>query len=368
MTNLMRIMSQSLLWDMLDQGYVREQHHPDVPLTILNYTNKTQFDGMWNDVTKKTRGLIVDSVTNEIVARPFEKFFNWDQVPELHSTLLEQPVEAYVKWDGSLGVGYTLNTGEFRIATRGSFTSPQALHATEVVQSRYPEFEPILGLTYLFEIVFPSNRIVVDYKGLDDLVLLAVIDTETGKTLPFGTYDWPGPVNQPVGFKTMVDVLDNMRHGQEQNQEGFVVRFPWSDTRVKFKYDEYTRLHRILTNVSTLSVWDALANGQGIDSWIDRVPDEFYTWVHKQVHRLEADYKREYDSITDDYEWILRRLRRPETDAKKRRKEFALLAQETPYPGILFRLYDGHDVAESVWKRVRPQFEKPFYTASEDAA
>jgi RNA ligase len=368
MTNLMSIMSQSLLKDMLDKGYVRRQNHPDAPLAILNYTNKAQYEGMWNDVTKKTRGLIVDSVTNEVVSRPFEKFFNWDQVPELHSTLLTQPVEGYVKWDGSLGVGYTLNTGEFRIATRGSFTSPQALHATEVVQSRYPEFEPILGLTYLFEIVFPSNRIVVDYQGLDELVLLAVIDTATGKTLPFGTYDWPGPVNEPVGFKTMPDVLDYMRHVQETNLEGFVVRFPWSDTRVKFKYSEYIRLHRILTNVSTLSVWDALANGQGIDSWIDRVPDEFYTWVHQQVHRLEGDFAREKAQIMDDYAWIIKRLRRPETDAQKRRKEFALLAQETPYPGLLFRIYGGKDITADVWKRVRPTYEKPFQTLSEDAA
>jgi RNA ligase len=368
MTNLLSIISPSLLQDMLDQGYVRKQNHPDAPLSILNYTNKAQYEGMWNDVTVKTRGLIVNSVTNEIVARPFAKFFNWDQVPHLHSTLLAQPVESYVKWDGSLGVGYTLHTGEFRIATRGSFTSEQAVHATTYVQKRFPDFEPILGLTYLFEIIYPANRIVVDYKDMDDLVLLAVIDNETGKTLPFGDYDWPGLLNQPVGFQNMADVLASMRDHQEKNQEGFVVRFPESDTRVKFKYDEYVRLHRILTNVSTLSVWDALANGQGIDSWIDRVPDEFYTWVHQQVFRLEGDFARERAAIQDDYAWIQKHLRRPETDAGKRRKEFALLAQQTPYPGLLFRLYDGKSIDGDVWKRVRPTFEKPYWSSSEDTA
>jgi RNA ligase len=127
-------------------------------------------------------------------------------------------------------------------------------------------------------------------------------------------------------------------------------------------------MSKILTNVSTLSVWDALANGQGIDPWIDRVPDEFYTWVHQQVHRLETDFSREYHEILADYDWIVARLRRPETDGKKRRKEFALQAQTTPYPGLLFRLYDGHDISADVWKRVRPQFEKPYWTPSEDAA
>ncbi|MFE2099545.1 RNA ligase [Streptomyces sp. NPDC059468] len=367
MTNLLSIMSPSLLQDMLDQGYVRKQNHPTEPLTIYNYTNKTQYEGLWNEVTEQTRGLIVHSVTGEVVARPFRKFYNWDQIPHLHSSLLQQPVEGYIKWDGSLGILYGLNTGEHAIASRGSFTSPQAQHATEVLYERYPTFEPILGLTYLFEIVYPENRIVVDYKDMDDLVLLAVLDTETGKTMPAGAYDWPGPVNEPLGFHNMLDVIAAMRK-QDPNEEGFVVRWPWSDTRAKFKFDEYVRLHRILTNVSTLSVWDALANGQGIEEWIDRVPDEFYSWVHKVVHRLESDYSRTYADIADDYDWIMRRLRRPETDVKKRRKEFALLAQETPYPGLLFRLYDGKDISADVWKRIRPEFEKPFYSVSEDAA
>jgi RNA ligase len=366
MVYLDEIMKRDDLRDMLDGGFVRMQNHPTDHLKILNYTNRTQFENKWNDVTEQTRGLVVNTDTDEVVARPFRKFFNWSQIPfKDQADLMHKPVQTFVKWDGSLGVGYTLNTGEFRIATRGSFTSPQALHATEYVQRFYPFFEPILGLTYLFEIIYPENRVVVDYKGLDEVILLAVIENETGKTLPFGAYDWPGPINQPVGFKSLAEVV---AAPQEKNSEGFVVRFPHNDLRVKFKFDEYVRLHRIMTNVSTLSVWDALAHGQGIEALIDHVPDEFYTWVHKQVHRLENDYSRIEERAKDDFEWILRRLRRPEEDVKKRRKEFALLANETDYPDVLFRLYDGNDYAETIWKRIRPEFEKPYYRSSEDVA
>lgn len=366
MTNLMSIMSQSMLKDMLDKGYVRKQNHPDAPLSILNYTNKAQFDNEWNDVTEQTRGLIVDSVSNEVVSRPFRKFFNWSQIPtEEQARLMNAPVDAYPKWDGSLGVLYGLHTGEFRIATRGSFTSPQAVHATEILQTRYPTFEPILGLTYLFEIVYPENRIVVDYKGMDDLVLIAVIDTATGKTLPKDPYDWPGPWNAPVGYySSLAEVLTAP---QSPNQEGFVVHFPESDLRVKWKFDEYVRLHRIMTNVSTLSVWDALANGQGIASFIEHVPDEFYTWVHRQVHLLETAFEAARAEAQDEFEWIKKRVRRPEWD-RDARKEFALLAQTSPYKDVLFGLYDGKDVSSRLWKRVRPEFEKPYYGQSEDVA
>jgi RNA ligase len=366
MTNLMSIMSQSMLKDMLDKGYVRKQNHPDAPLSILNYTNKAQFDNEWNDVTEQTRGLIVDSITNEVVSRPFRKFFNWSQIPaEEQARLMNAPVDTYEKWDGSLGVLYGLHTGEFRIATRGSFTSPQALHATEILQTRYPTFEPILGLTYLFEIVYPQNRIVVDYKSMDDLVLIAVLDTATGKTLPKDPYNWPGPWNAPIGYySSLAEVL---AAPQETNQEGFVVHFPESDLRVKWKFDEYVRLHRILTNVSTLSVWDALANGQGIESFIDHVPDEFYTWVHKQVHLLEATYFDADNAARDEFNWIMKRVKVPEWD-RDHRKQFALLAQTSPYKDVLFGLYDGKDVSARLWKRVRPEFEKPYYGRTEDVA
>ncbi|RZU36034.1 RNA ligase [Streptomyces sp. BK022] len=369
MAHLYDLFKPKDLLDNLGKGYVRTQTSPDGSRVIFNYTNQTQYEGAWNEVTKQTRGLIIDSKTEKIVSRPFQKFFNYEQLNHAdQADLMHHEVETFKKWDGSLGVGYTLNTGEFRIATRGSFTSPQAEHANRILTERYPTFEPILGLTYLFEIVYPANRVVVDYKDLDDLVLLAVINTATGLTLAHGDYDWPGPVNQPVHYKSLGEVLAKVENWPDKNAEGFVVRFPHNDLRVKFKYDEYKRLHRILTNVSTLSVWEALAAGQGIGEFIDHVPDEFYSWVHQQVHRLEADFDREHAAVLDDYEYIVRRLRRPETDGKKRRKEFALQAQTTPYPGLLFRLYDGHDITADVWKRVRPEFEKPFWTPSEDAA
>jgi RNA ligase len=366
MVHLYDVVNEKALLDNIKDGYVRHQTHPDGSRVIFNYTNKAQYDNEWNDVTRRTRGLIVDSRTEQVVSRPFEKFFNWGQIPpDEQARLMNEPVDTYTKWDGSLGVLYGLHTGEHRVATRGSFTSPQALHATEILQTRYPTFEPILGCTYLFEIVYPENRIVVDYKGMDDLVLIAVLDTATGKTLPKDPYDWPGPWNAPIGYySSLAEVL---AAPQAVNSEGFVVHFPESDLRVKWKFSEYVRLHRILTNVSTLSVWDALANEQGIESWIDHVPDEFYTWVHQQVHRLEGDYKRALDEAVDTFEWIKKRVRRPEWD-KNARKEFALLAQTSEYRDVLFGLYDGKDISKRLWQRVRPAYDRPFSTASEDAA
>jgi putative RNA ligase len=48
-------------------------------------------------------------------------------------------------------------------------------------------------MTVLVEIVYPANRIVLDYGGLDDLILLGAVDIATGRT--FG----PGPCRDGPG-------------------------------------------------------------------------------------------------------------------------------------------------------------------------
>ena len=63
----------------IDDGYVTDRPDASGQLGILNYTPKAQYDNHWTDVTKACRGLIYNRETLTVVARPFEKFFNWDQ-------------------------------------------------------------------------------------------------------------------------------------------------------------------------------------------------------------------------------------------------------------------------------------------------
>ena len=66
----------------INTGLVMERFHDTLPLSIYCYGRKAVFDSVWDDVTTKTRGLIVGP-EGEIVARPFEKFFSVDQMPPL---------------------------------------------------------------------------------------------------------------------------------------------------------------------------------------------------------------------------------------------------------------------------------------------
>ena len=127
------MLDKFLLQQCINDKLVSIQKHPEVDLFIYNYTPKVQYEKLWNEITLQTRGLILDSEMN-IIARPFGKFFNLeerqlDEIPK-------ESFEVYEKMDGSLGILYWLNNLPY-IATRGSFTSEQSVHATEILHSKY---------------------------------------------------------------------------------------------------------------------------------------------------------------------------------------------------------------------------------------
>lgn len=181
-------MDKELLQQMIIEKFVMVQKHPDADLFIYNYTNKAQYEKVWNEVTLQSRGLILDGNLN-FVARPFKKFFNLEEYPA--QQIPDQPFDVYEKLDGSLGILYWINNVPY-IATRGSFISDQALHATKILHNNYSYIFNKLDrdITYLFEIIYPGNRIVVDYGLKDDLILLAAIDTLTGDDLPLPDLDF----------------------------------------------------------------------------------------------------------------------------------------------------------------------------------
>jgi hypothetical protein len=150
------------LQQMVDEGYISVRQHPTAPLYIYNYTAKAQYEGVWNHATLTCRGIITDSA-GTILGRPFAKFFNLEQLEQLPN----EPFEVYEKLDGSLGILYWLGDEPY-IATRGSFESPQAQVATQLLRT-YDLSALDRRLTYLFEIIYPENRIVVNYGARREL-------------------------------------------------------------------------------------------------------------------------------------------------------------------------------------------------------
>lgn len=326
------------------QGNIRAQPHPAYPLRILNYTPQVQYGRLWDDTTLMCRGLIITDDW-EVVARPFRKFFNWGEWDETkQADYADRPKSVTEKLDGSLGILYHWD-GAWHVATRGSFDSDQARVAQQILTGYDLAEIPTAGVTPLVEIIYPSNRIVVDYGGVRELVLLAALSTASGERL--ASPWWYGPRAQPVreDIATLLSV-------DESNREGFVVAF--SDGEMaKIKIDEYVRLHRILTGTNAVRVWEACQDEALYAALMDRVPDEFYDWVRDTA----AELRFRYDQIEKTAVGLFAELR-PLADES--RKAFALEATKTDVADLLFAMLDDKAYADRIWRRIKPEATKPF--------
>jgi RNA ligase len=363
---LNELIPDELLDEMIAKGYIKVTDHPTLGFQIFNYTEQAQFQRMWNPATMNCRGLIVDSDQN-IIARPWRKFFNDQEYPYTQARLQQGPVEVTDKMDGSLGIMY--DRGDrfgHCIATRGSFTSDQARHANLILLEKYSDYRPPAGWTLLFEIVYPENRIVVDYGDTDDLVLLGAVQTDTGMTVgPQALPNWPGPRAWVFPFK---DYGEALMAPPRPGKEGYVLRWPHTDFQIKLKQEDYVRLHRIVTGLNERAVWERLSDPEAkpdgtYQDLYDGIPDELHAWVHSVAQPLKAQFVDMRARAKEAFIGIgaILRYRGWSGVSKHNRKEFAVLVKETvAEPWLrtcLFLLADGKSLDGFIWKQLRPAGE-----------
>jgi RNA ligase len=373
------LFSLSDLKKAIEEKHVRAQSHPTLPYTIWNYTEQAMWNKAWTDVTTQCRGLITDILTGEVIARPFPKFFNYGEYDDSdHSALhpaslpthkmldLTAEVQTTDKLDGSLGILYPTPQGH-SIATRGSFTSEQAVRASFLWHKRrYNEFPVPEGWTMLFEIIYPGNRIVVDYRDADDLYLLGAVNIETGESIgpdDFRFIPWQGPKTTVLEDRTLLEALHRT---PRPNAEGIVVRYmdgPNRDLRVKIKQDDYVALHRIITGMNERAVWERLGDGDMIEDVQRGVPEEFWPWIAEVGDRLQTHGSEIMTAAFADFESIKARLPQGWD-----RKAFAEEAVKSEYKAYMFMLLDGRDIRQAIWKSIKPSGAVSMKTISEDVA
>lgn len=354
MTHLYDIVDQHELDLALSEGLVSCRPHEG--LEIYNYTPKATYTtGAWRiEAVRRCRGLIVEIETGFVRARPWSKFFHHDQ-PEAGILDLDAPVEVTDKIDGSLGIIYQRLDGHAAVATRGSMTSDQALHATSWLQSRdwcrdWSSWANIEEFTYLVEIIYPENRIVCDYGDRDELVLLGGVHIDSGQYFSPRDLAWPARYTRVFHYRTLRDALEAPPRA---GAEGLCVLFTEQDRIVKIKQDDYVKLHKIVTGLSRKSVWShILEHGlASLPELLAPLPDELHEWardvffeIHDKYHALES---RVYDVFDD----VLQSVGDPFT-----RKDFALEAvKHDDIKGLLFMRLDDKSVFEPIMRMIEPR-------------
>lgn len=327
-------MDLELLHNYLDRGLLIKQVHSTLPIAIWNYSETVQWENAWDEITLMCRGLVTDFEGN-IVARPFPKFFN---IGESKHTPTEN-FEVFEKMDGSLGIAF-FYAGNWIFCSRGSFTSDQAIKGNQMFQLHNLNYLD-KDLTYCFEIIYPENRIVCDYGDEEDLVMLSAFSTKSGNEIAIEDNDFTKVKKYDCSD------IHTLKELNTKNAEGFVVRFSNGD-RCKIKFEDYLYLHRIMTNVTTTSIWECLKNGEDIMELLKDVPDEFYNKVREFKESLEEQFKSNFDVMNDQFYSIIDK------------KLFAERIKDYPNKHLLFsRLHSFSErYVDALWDNIKPEFKK----------
>ncbi|MET9359347.1 RNA ligase [Streptomyces sp. NPDC006632] len=395
MTDLDLLVPPAGLAAAIDAGHVVRKAHPQLPLSIYSYSRTCQYEQAWNEVTTRCRGLVADDTSGAVVAHCLPKFFNVSEHAlgrPYAPPLPDEPFEVYDKVDGSLGIVFHY-AGRWRAASRGSFTSEQATWATAWLDARDTSaLRP--GVTYLAEILYPENRIVVDYGGRRDLVLLAAYDA-SGEELALSraaghwarvgsvARTWPAMPLAELLEHTGADAHADGRAARGTDAEGYVIRYA-SGLRAKVKISEYVRLHKVLTGVTERDVWRFLGirrfagedpkrvaqaigcgpgeiaeltadGGDPLDVMLRQVPDEFDAWVQDVAARLDgraAELARLAERRFDEIAHLA-----------QDRGAFARAARLIPERTVraaVFHLLDGRGIDLMIWRAVKPAAANPF--------
>lgn len=280
--------------------------HATLPLKIYNYTKNTRDKTYWTPETLMARGLVLETGTSTIVARPMKAFFNHDA--GLHTPpTKDMSFTALEKVDGSLGLWFCYRE-KWMMATRGSFENAQITEGTRMAMELGLDKKCDPSKTYCFEIVYPANKILVNYGGRRKLVLLAVIDTASG-------FDEPNSALAGIAVSLGVraarsfrvndgDTVESLQKLDLQNEEGVVVLFNENGERVKVKFPGYMALVNAANTqpevpISQKVLEQLLKNPTSkAETILDSLPDEYYD----ELRATMEDFSQRFEDARKDFD------------------------------------------------------------------
>lgn len=353
----------------ISEGKIQKNPHPTLPISIYHYTRETQYNGDWDEITLSMRGTVIDN-QGYVIASAFEKFFNYEDVRDKIPSRSDY-VYVQEKIDGSLGILFHYE-GEWHLATKGYFDSDVAKKGIEILEKNYKFFRQTFmsHVTYIVEIIYPGNKIVVDYNGEEKIVFLSTSEggIENHWTTSLSIFKGSGIKKKDIikteqHFSFGVDFFNSLKKRNEYNKEGFVVTFqPFF--RMKIKFEDYVRLHKIMTGFSNVSVWEALKEGKDIDEMLGEVPDEFDKWVKKIIrdiryHKYQIEERA--GKIHDYFRYGKYNDRDPEPTKKEFVEHLDFCKIEDPIRAISLAIWDKKKYDRILWKTLKPKYQKPFW-------
>lgn len=310
-------------------------------------------------IRRELRGIKFDRKTGGIIARPYHKFFNFNERPETQESEIDWNASFNIleKLDGSM-VHPLMLQNQVVLCTKAGPTdiSAQAQDYAENVKSDYMGFcQYMLNIetTPLFEWCSNQNRIVIDYPE-DKLILTGMRYNKNGCYLPLhimrlsaSNYDIPVVKTWEGTFDGVNDFVDSIQ-GLE-GEEGYVARWPFGHM-IKFKNIWYLQLHKTKELMTfEKDIWRLILG--------NKTDDAKAFLEQKDKDRLDAfttDLLNEISNKADELKWIVIAAKDNLNESKKRFAIEIVNGRKSIEKGPLFSIWDGKDPKETIedliWK------------------
>lgn len=268
----------------LEQSELVRKKELENGIVSYNFTRDAFFKSKWNDLTITARGLFVDTETDKVIARSYNKFFNIEQRPETQWRNLQQnlqfPVQVYLKENGFLGiVSYNPKTDDLFIASKSTNQGEYAGYFKELLLKelgdnvdKFKTFLKKMDSSAIFEVIdIVNDPHIIKYEE-SGVFLLDVVKNDFSNTfMDYGDLELFAKefnFETKVLFKTFenfeslkefIDYYDTSMN--EVPIEGFVVKdskgfmFKYKTPYYKFwkevrKYKDWVIKGKNITNVS----------------------------------------------------------------------------------------------------------------------
>jgi T4 RnlA family RNA ligase len=315
-------------------------------LVLLKYS---QIDSPMSErIVQECRGLILDSSRYgdwNVVGFPFTKFFNYGEsnaAPIDWSTAVVQE-----KLDGSMITLYCDNSNwGWHVATSGC---PDGSNQVGDFEKTFKElfyecfkskknYRLDENLTYIFELTSPLNRVVCDYKE-SKVTLIGVRNNKTFEELPVSQFEEFLYVVKSYPLTSLEECIEACSKLNPLQNEGFVV-VDKNFSRVKIKSPAYVALHHLKDSCSISKMCEVVRAGEH---------EEF-----KAALDSYPDLKVKFLEMVAKYEDVVRwsNLTYTVIGHIKNQKEFALEANKSEWPGILFMMRKNNCSPQAVLKNM----------------
>ena len=213
--------------------------------------------------------------------------------------------------DGSLAILFHYEN--IRIfCTRGSFMSEQAVKSEEILRSKYNKVKINKECTYCFEVIYPKSKIVVDYDELEDLFLISITHTKTGKEVNI----------EDAGFKSVNKL--------ETNGLSFSDLLQYDIELNKGKALSVNAIKRSMKKMEHIN--------------LDNISDESYHEVREIIHEMEEEFNNKKHMIESVYADIVK--------VNDSGRDVIEAIKQSDYACILFAKYRGKSYDKLIWEKL----------------